>query len=52
MIGTNDMTPLGYKILEHWKHRPAMVPSLVQGNRLQQSEFAAQEIDDQTSCTN
>ena len=45
MIETNDMTPLGYKILEHWKqHRPTMVQSLEQGNRLQQAVFAAQEL--------
>ena len=45
MDETNDMTPLGYKILEHWKqHRPAMVQSLEQGNQLQRAVFAAQEL--------
>ena len=45
MEATNDMTPLGYKILDHWKrHRPTMVRDLEQANQLQQSVFAAQEL--------
>ena len=45
MDETNDMTPLGYKILEHWKrYRPTMVRELEMGNHLQQAVFAAQEL--------
>ena len=45
MDETNDMTPLGYKILEHWKrYRPKMVRELEKGNHLQQAVFAAQEL--------
>ena len=45
MDETNDMTPLGYKILVHWKlHRPTMVRDLEQANQLQQTVFAAQEL--------
>jgi hypothetical protein len=45
MLETNEMTPLGYKILEHWKrHRPLMVRSLELGNQLQQAILAAQEL--------
>ena len=45
MIEANDMTPLGYKILAHWKqHRPAMVQSLELENQLQRAVFAAQEL--------
>ena len=45
MDETNDMTPLGYKILEHWKrYRPTMVRELEKGNHLQQAVFAAQEL--------
>jgi hypothetical protein len=45
MDETNDMTPLGYKILNHWKcHRPMMVGDLERANQLQQTVFAAQEL--------
>ena len=45
MDETNDMTPLGYKILHHWKlHRPTMVRDLERANQLQQTVFAAQEL--------
>lgn len=45
MTETNDLTPLGYKILEHWKrHRPAMVESLQRTNQLEQAVFTAQEL--------
>ncbi len=42
----NDyITPLGHKILEHWRHhRPTMVENLAKGNQLQQAVFAAQEL--------
>ena len=40
-----EMTPLGFKILNHWKlHRPKMVQALSQENRLQQAVIAAQEL--------
>lgn len=45
MDETNDMTPLGYKILEHWKrYRPAMVRGLEKEHQLHQAVFAAQEL--------
>jgi hypothetical protein len=45
MMETNEMTPLGYRILEHWKrYRPNMVRSLEQANHLQKAIFAAQEL--------
>ncbi len=45
MQETNDLTPLGNKILKHWsKYRPKMVASLKARNHLQQSIFAAQEL--------
>ena len=41
----NEMTPLGLKILDHWKrHRPKMVEELLSRNRLQAAVFAAQEL--------
>jgi hypothetical protein len=44
MIETTTLTPLGHKILEHWRrHRPTMVEKLAKGNQLQQVVFAAQE---------
>ena len=45
MIEATTLTPLGHKILEHWKrHRPMMVETLAKGNQLQQAVFAAQEL--------
>lgn len=45
MTETAMLTPLGHQILEHWKrHRPKMVESLEQADRLQQAIFAAQEL--------
>ena len=45
MIETTTLTPLGHKILEHWRrHRPTMVENLTNANRLQQAVFAAQEL--------
>jgi hypothetical protein len=45
MIEANEMTPLGYKILQHWKrYRPTMAESLTLQNQLQQAVFAAQEL--------
>jgi hypothetical protein len=45
MSETNEMTPLGFKILQHWKrYRPTMVKTLEQQNQLQQAVFAAQEL--------
>jgi hypothetical protein len=45
MNETNDLTPLGYRILEHWKrYRPKMAQSLAQENQLQSAVFAAQEL--------
>src|SRR4051794_11494591 len=41
----NEMTPLGLKILDHWKrHRPKMVTDLQRQKRLEQAVFAAQEL--------
>ena len=41
----NEMTPLGLKILDHWKlHRPKMVEALKRENRLLEAVFAAQEL--------
>jgi hypothetical protein len=45
MHESNEMMPLGLKILAHWKlHRPQMVASLVRENRLEQAVFTAQEL--------
>ena len=45
MQETDDLTPLGYQILEHWtKYRPGMVAMLTARNQLQQAVFAAQEL--------
>jgi len=45
MIETTALTPLGQKILEHWRrHRPTMVETLTRENHLQQAVFAAQEL--------
>jgi hypothetical protein len=41
----NEMTPLGLKILDHWKHhRPKMVKELQSQKRLEEAVFAAQEL--------
>jgi len=45
MSQLNEMTPLGFKILDHWKlHRPKMVQALTEENHLQQAVIAAQEL--------
>ena len=45
MQTTDDMTPLGHQILEHWsKYRPKMVATLTAQNHLPQAIFAAQEL--------
>ena len=45
MEATDDLTPLGYQILDHWsKYRPRMVAALTAQNRLSQAIFAAQEL--------
>ena len=45
MAETIVPTPLGHKILQHWKrHRPTMVAALDQAGRLQQAVYAAQEL--------
>lgn len=45
MSQPNEMTPLGIKILDHWKlYRPKMVEALRKENRLQQAVIAAQEL--------
>ena len=45
MQATDDLTPLGHKILKHWsKYRPKMVATLSARNQLQQAIFAAQEL--------
>ena len=45
MQETDDLTPLGHLILEHWtKYRPKMVAMLTARNQLQQAVFAAQEL--------
>jgi hypothetical protein len=45
MIETTTLTPLGHKILEHWRrHRPTMVEKLAKENQLHQAVFAAQEL--------
>jgi hypothetical protein len=42
MLETTTLTPLGHRILEHWRrHRPTMVEKLANGNQLQQAVFAA-----------
>jgi hypothetical protein len=38
MQGTDDLTPLGHQILEHWsEYRPKMVASLTEQNQLPQA---------------
>ena len=45
MEPTDDMTPLGYQILEQWsEYRPTMVATLTAENQLRQAIFAAQEL--------
>ena len=45
MQATDDLTPLGHQILEHWsKYRPKMVATLSARNQLPQAIFAAQEL--------
>jgi hypothetical protein len=45
MMESHDLTPLGYKILEHWKlHRPTMVKNLARANQLDRAVFTAQEL--------
>ncbi len=45
MQATDDLTPLGHQILDHWsKYRPQMVESLTAQNQLSQAIFAAQEL--------
>jgi hypothetical protein len=45
MVETTTLTPLGHRILEHWRrHRPTMVEKLATGNQLQPAVFAAQEL--------
>ena len=45
MQATDNLTPLGHKILKHWrKYRPTMVAMLSERNQLQQAIFAAQEL--------
>ncbi len=42
---TDDLTPLGHQILEHWsKYRPRMVATLTAQNQLRLAIFAAQEL--------
>ena len=49
---TDDLTPLGHQILEHWsKYRPRMVATLTAQNQLRPAIFAAQEQSaDRESC--
>ena len=45
MVEPTILTPLGHRILEHWRrHRPTMVENLANANQLQQAVFAAQEL--------
>ena len=45
MQETDDLTPLGHQILEHWsRYRPRMVAGLTAQNRLMSAIFAAQEL--------
>ena len=45
MIETTTLSPLGHRILEHWKrHRPTMVENLEKADQFQQAVFAAQEL--------
>jgi hypothetical protein len=38
MQATDNLTPLGHKILKHWrKYRPTMVATLSERNQLQQA---------------
>ena len=47
MKATDDLTPLGHQILEHWsKYRPRMVATLTAQNQLRPAIFAAQELTD------
>ena len=45
METTDDLTPLGHQILEHWsKYRPRMVQALTSRRQLLPAIFAAQEL--------
>jgi hypothetical protein len=45
METTDDLTPLGHQILEHWsKYRPKMVQTLTARNQLLPAALAAQEL--------
>ena len=45
MIEGTTLTPLGHKILDHWRrHRPMMVEKLAKGNQAPQAVFAVQEL--------
>jgi hypothetical protein len=45
MQETDDLTPLGHQILEHWsRYRPGMVAALTEQNRLSAAIFAAQQL--------
>src|SRR5581483_6709551 len=45
MQETDDLTPLGHQILEHWsRYRPRMVAALTAQNRLMAAIFASQEL--------
>ena len=45
METTDDLTPLGHQILEHWsKYRPKMVQVLTARNQLLPAVLAAQEL--------
>ncbi len=42
---TNTMTPLGYRIQEHWsRYRPKMVAALREQNQFEKAIYAAQEL--------
>jgi hypothetical protein len=45
MPESNEMTPVGLKILDHWKcHRPKMVRALQRQKRLEEAVLGAQEL--------
>jgi hypothetical protein len=45
METTDDLTPLGHQILEHWStYRPKMVQALAARNQLLSAVLAAQEL--------
>ena len=45
METTDDLTPLGHQILEHWsKYRPKMVQALTARNQFLPAVLAAQEL--------